>query len=68
MNVGHRDIYYAKNIKFFLCVEVRNLSKKLNMYEAHIFLRPLKQTCRLETTNLFLDTRLGVNKKFQNSH
>ena len=28
-NVGHRDIYYAKNINFFLCVEVRILCKKV---------------------------------------
>ena len=29
MNVGHRDIYYAKNIKVFICVEVRILYKKV---------------------------------------
>ena len=28
LNVEHRDIYYAKNIKFFICVEVRILCKK----------------------------------------
>jgi len=42
--------------------------KKLNMYEAQIFPRPLQQTCRLETTPLCLNTLLRVNKKFQNSH
>ena len=34
------------------------------MYEAHIFPRLLQQTCRLETTRLCLNTRLGVNKNF----
>ena len=29
VNVGHRDIYYAKNIKFFQCVEVRIHCKKV---------------------------------------
>ena len=59
-----------------LCKKILNFSyvlrlvffvKKWNMYEAHIFPRPLQQTCRLETTPLCLKTRLGVNKKFQNS-
>ena len=35
------------------------------MYEAHIFPRPLQQTCRFETTSLCLNTRLIVNKNFQ---
>ena len=35
------------------------------MYEAHIFPRPLQQTCRLETIPLFLNTRLRLNKKVQ---
>ena len=29
VNVGHRDLYYAKNIKFFICVEVRIPCKKV---------------------------------------
>ena len=56
-----------KNIKFLIRVELRILCKKWNMYEAHIFPRPLQQTCRLETTPLFLNTRLCVNRKFQYS-
>ena len=28
VNVGHREIYYAKKIKFFICAEVRILCKK----------------------------------------
>ena len=35
------------------------------MYEAHIFPRPLQQTCRLETTPLCLNTRLQL-KNFKN--
>ena len=63
LNVGHRYIYYAKKLlKFFLCVETRILVKKWNMYEAHIFPRPLRQTCRLETTSLCLNTWLRVKK------
>ena len=57
-----------KNVKFFICVEVRILVKKWNMYEVHIFPWPVQQTCRLETTLLCLNTRLSVNKIFQNSH
>ena len=38
--------------------------KKCNMYEAHIFPRPLQQTCTLETTPWCLNTRL-IEKKIQ---
>ena len=31
VNIGYRDIYYEKNIKFFLCVEVRNVVEKWNV-------------------------------------
>jgi len=62
--LGHRDIYYAKKIlNAIVCVEVRILVGKWHIFEAHIFPRPLLQTCRLETTSLCLNTRLRVNKK-----
>jgi len=51
---------YVWRLEFFV--------KKLNMYEAHIFPSPIQQTWRLETTPLCLNTRLRVNKNFQNSH
>ena len=60
-----------------LCKKILNFSygwrleffvKKWNMYESHISPRPLQQTCWLETTPLCLNTRLRLNKKFQNSH
>ena len=35
------------------------------MYEAHIFPRPLQQTCKLESTPLCLNTRLRVKKNFK---
>jgi hypothetical protein len=54
-----------KNIKSFVCVEVRILLEKFNVYEGHIFPRPLLETCRLETTSLCLNTRLLVKKNFQ---
>ena len=67
--VGHRDIYYAKKIlNTFVCVEVRILVEKWNVYEGNIFPSSLLQTCRLETTSLFLNTRLLVNKIFSNSY
>ena len=51
--VGHRELYYAKKIlKAFVCVEVRILVEKGNVYEGKIFPRSLLQTCRLETTSL----------------
>ena len=63
MNVGHRDIYYEKKYKIFSYVwKLEFFVKKCNMYEAHIFPRPLQQTCRLETIILFLNTRLRVLK------
>jgi len=66
LNVGHRDIYYAKKIlNSFVCVEVRIIVEKLNVYEGHIFPSPFLKTCRLETTSLYLNTRLFVNKNFQ---
>ena len=63
-----RHILCKKILIIFVCVELRILVGKWNIYEAHIFSRPLIQTCRLETTSLFLNTRLLVNKKFPNSH
>jgi len=59
-------ILYKKILNTFLCVEDRILVEKLNVYEGHIFQRPLLQICRLETTTLCLNTRLRVNKKFSN--
>ena len=35
------------------------------MYEAHIFPRPLQQTCSLETTPLCLNIRLSVNNSIK---
>jgi len=67
--VGHSDIYYAKKILTpFVCVEIRILVEKWNVYESHIIPRPSQHTCRLETTCLCLNTWLVVNKKFPNSH
>ena len=47
-------------------MEVRYLVEKWNIYNAKIFTRSLVQTCSLESTSLCLQTRLRVNKKFQN--
>ena len=63
-----RHILCEKKNRFFICVNFRILVEKWNMYEAHIFPRPLLQTCSLETTPLCLNTQLHVYKKFQNSH
>ena len=57
-----RHLLFKKMLNFFICVEVRIVCKKWNIYEAHIFPRTLQQTCRLETTPLCLNTRLGVKK------
>jgi len=66
LNVWHRGICYAKKIlNAFVCVEVTILVEKWNVYEGHIFPRPLLQTCWLETTSLCVNTRLLVNKNFQ---
>ena len=68
VKVGHRDIYNAKTIKFFHVWRLQFLVKKWNLYGAHIFPKPLQQKFGLETNSLCLNTRLRVNKKFQNSH
>jgi hypothetical protein len=60
-----RHIFAKKILNSFLCVEFRILVEKWNVYEGHIFPRPLLHTCRLETTSLCLNTRLQVKKKFQ---
>jgi hypothetical protein len=43
-------------------VEVRIILEKWNVYEGHIFPRPILETCRMETTSLCLNSRLLVNK------
>ena len=43
-----------------------NSLEKWNVYEGHIFTRPLLETCRTETNSLCLITKLLVNKNFQN--
>ena len=64
--VGNRDINYAKKIlNAFVCVEVRNLVEKWNIYEVQIFLRPLLQTCRLETTFFVFKCPVTCKKNFQ---
>ena len=45
---------YVWKLEFFV--------KKGNMYEAHIFPRPLQQTCGLEPTPVCINTRLSVKK------
>ena len=62
-----RHILCEKIWNTFVCVEVRILVVKWKQY-GHIFLRPLLQGCRLETTYLCLNNRLLLNKKFQNFH
>ena len=54
-----------KNIKFFHVWRLEFFCKKWNMYEAHIFPRPIQQTCRLETTPLCLNTLLRDKKIFK---
>ena len=61
-----RHILCEKILNFFEWIEDIILVKKWNIYEAHIFPRPLLQTCRLETTSLCLNARLleKKNSKF----
>ena len=63
-----RHILCEKSIKPFQCVEFKIPVETCNIYEGHIFPRPLLQTCRLLTTSLCLNNRLIVNQKFSNSH
>ena len=63
--VGHHVIELSEKIlHFFVGVEVRIVVEKWNIYEAHIFPRPLLQTCRLETTPFCLNNWLCVKKNF----
>jgi len=61
--LSSRHILCEKKLNSLLGVVVRILVEKLNIYEDHIFSRPLLQTCRLERTTLCLNTWLRVNKK-----
>ena len=62
LNVEHRDKYYAiKILNSFVCVEVRILVEKWNVYEG-LFPEGITTTCGLETNLLCLNTRLLVNK------
>ena len=63
-----RHIICKKILNFSYVWRLEFFVKEWNMYEVHIFPRPLQQTCSLETTPLCLNIRLRVNKKFQNSH
>ena len=63
-----RHLIYKKILTFSYVWRLEFFLKKWNMYESHIFERPLQQTCRLETTLLCLCTRLRLNKKFQKTH
>ena len=63
-----RHLLCEKILKIFLCLEVRILVERWNLYEAHIFQKPWTQTCRFEKTSLCLNTRLRLNKIYQNSH
>jgi len=57
-----RNILFEKIFNYFICVRVRILVEKRNIYEAHIFPKTLVQTCRLETNSLCLNTRLRVKR------
>ena len=67
VNVGNRDIYYAKNIKFFICVEDRILCKKVKYVWGSHFPEAITTNMQLGNDSFVFDTRLRVNKKFQNS-
>ena len=54
-----------KNIKYFRKCGCRILVENWNIYEAHNFPRPFLETCSFETTSLFLNTLLRVNKFIQ---
>ena len=58
-------IFGEKILNSSVCVEVRILVEMWNIYEGHIFPRPLIQTCRLETTSLCLNNKLDEKNKFQ---
>ena len=63
--VGHRDIYYAKYIKFFVCVEVRILCKKVKYVWGSHFPEAITTNMQLGITPFCLNTRLRVNKTFK---
>ena len=61
-----RHILCKKILNFFVCVEVGIFVKKWNLYEVHIFWRPLQKHADWKRL-LCLNNRLRVNKKFLNS-
>ena len=57
-----------KILNFFIWVEVRILCKKVKYVWGSHFPEAITTNMQLGTTPLCLNTRLRVNKKFQNSH
>ena len=60
-----RHILCKKKKIFSYVWRLEFFEKKWNMYEAHIFPRPLQQTSRLETTPVCLNTRVRVKNNFK---
>ena len=61
VNFGQRDIYYVKNIKFFICVEVRILCKKVKyVWSSHF---PESITTNMQIGNEFFVFKYPVTCK-----
>ena len=68
VNVGHRDIYYAKILNFFKCVEVRILCKKVKYVWSSHFPEAITTNMRFGNESFLFKYPDKCKQKFQNSH
>ena len=68
VNVRHRDIYYAINIKFFICVEIWILCKKVKYVWSSNFPKAITTKIQIWNDSFVFKYPVPCKKKFQNSH
>ena len=64
INVGHRDLYYAKNIKFFICVEVRIPCKKVKYVWSSHFPEAITIKIRIGNESFVFKYPVSCKKNF----
>ena len=63
-----RHILCKKILNFFICVQVRILFKKVKYVWSSHFHEAITTNMQIGNDSFAFKTRLGLNKKFQNSH
>ena len=69
VNVGNRDIYYAKKtLNFFICVQFRILCKNVKYVWSSHFPEGITTNMQLGNDSFVFEYPVTCKKKFQNSH